>query len=259
MSATAQRREPRVPLTAAPEPGQMAAEPQATLQLDAAVLKVQRLAPKLVRDATGQVQSRTYGYVTLTSVMDVVLPLLVDEQLVWKTFPTTLESGAPGLRYRMSHLPSGEFDEDIMPLPCDPTMQGLGSGITYGRRYALTSYLQLTVDEDDDGASANQVRTIGDGVPTDRATADTQPTAKAPKKSERRVTEGRKGLLRTVQQERGIPADVLANIIIVAAGEEPRQWSSDDAAENTLGRMIDQMPARLFDEVLTAAKNESKR
>lgn len=150
-------RGPRVPLPtdhpAAVLP--LEAEPERKT-FDEQLLEVQRLAPQLMRNADGQIQSRTYKYVTLDAVMEVVLPLLVDHDLLWRTFPTTHEDGSPALRYRMTHIPSGQFDEDLMKLAVEQAgPQGQGSGITYARRYALTAYLNLTVDPDDDGAAAS--------------------------------------------------------------------------------------------------------
>lgn len=50
---------------------------------------------------------------------------------------------------------TGQWISSEMKLLVDkPTMQGLGSAITYGRRYSLSSMLNLHSDEDDDGNEA---------------------------------------------------------------------------------------------------------
>jgi hypothetical protein len=52
---------------------------------------------------------------------------------------------------------SGEFIETKTPLYLDKqTMQGLGSALTYARRYALSALLNVASDEDDDGNGANE-------------------------------------------------------------------------------------------------------
>lgn len=266
--ANGRARGPRVPLVAelpqpAPEPvASVIAAP--TPQLDAAVFRVQAKAAKLIRNAPGQIQNRTYMYVTLTAVMDEVLPLLVEEDLLWRTFPTTLENGAPGLRYRMTHVPSHEFDEDTMPLPSDPTMQALGSGITYGRRYAIVAYLQLTIEEDDDGASANAQPPVdryaqAEAAHAQRESAASQPTARPPQPSERRITANqREKLLKPRAQKAKLTDGEFANVILGAAGDPPREWRTAEHASQTLARLLDQLPSRLKDPVLEGIAQAEK-
>jgi len=59
------------------------------------------------------------------------------------------------------HVDSGEYLMDtyeMKPTKDDP--QGIGSSITYQRRYAIGAILSLNIDEDDDGNSAsNPVKT----------------------------------------------------------------------------------------------------
>ncbi len=82
--------------------------------LMAALLAVQAAAPKLRRDATGQVQSRTYPYTTISSLKEDVGPLLAEHELVWLGLPTTGKDGGPALTYRLTHVPSGEAIEDTV-------------------------------------------------------------------------------------------------------------------------------------------------
>lgn len=262
-------RGPRVPIVTPvaelpqPQPG------AATPNLDAAVLRVQASAGKLVRNAIGQIQHRTYGYVTLDAITDEVLPLLVSEELLWKTFPTALD-GEPALRYRMTHIPSGQFDEDTMLLLCDRTSQGQGSGDTYARRYSLVAYLNLTVDEDDDGWGANTVR-----EPVDRyaqaealagssggeqgssdaggaeASATRRPQAEPAKPTERRATAKQRAMLEARARAAKLQAGEFANVVLTCAGEPPRVWRTEEHAEQTLKRLLDHLPARL----VTATKD----
>jgi hypothetical protein len=101
-----------------------------------------------------------HGYVTLQSLMGVVLPILHKHGLSLRQTPTViLHEGAPpqaGLLTRLTHAGSGEFVQDTMPLMADrANPQGQGSAITYARRYALMSMLGLVADEDDDGNAAS--------------------------------------------------------------------------------------------------------
>ncbi len=52
---------------------------------------------------------------------------------------------------------SGEWVSSALTLkPTKPDPQGIGSAITYGRRYGLSSILGIVADEDDDGNGASQ-------------------------------------------------------------------------------------------------------
>jgi hypothetical protein len=238
---------------------ELAAQPVGLAQ---ALLAFAAEAPKLIRDQPGQIGSRSYTYTSLDALLDDVAPLLLKHDLLW-TAKVTTEDGQPAALYRMEHVPSGEHDEWTGPLPCvDPGPQNLGSAITYMRRYTLQAYLNLAPGEDDDGAAASQSIVIGQ--PVDRyAQAETahaqldinsnsvQPTAAAPRPSERAVTANqREKLLRPRARKAGLSAGQFANVILAAKGEAPRQWSSAEHAAQTLDRELDRLPARLKDAVL---------
>ncbi len=60
------------------------------------------------------------------------------------------------LKTRVSHK-SGQWIETETPLLLDKqNMQGLGSALTYARRYALSAILNVSSDEDDDGNEASK-------------------------------------------------------------------------------------------------------
>ncbi len=250
MSATAEKtngraRAPRV-VPAPPE-----TQPQKGSPLMAAILAVQAEAPKLGPNADGQAGGRTYRYVTLDAVVDAVLPLLVKHELAWTTFPTSDEHGQPALRYRITHLPSGEAEEDVMALMCvkaDP--QGQGSALTYARRYALVAVLNLTTGDDDDGGRASGA--TGYGV----APAPVQPTARPAVPSDRPATAKQRSLIEARARAAELSAEQLANVLKLAAGEEPTAWQ-DGAAERWLKRALDRLPARLVDAALAGIEAQS--
>jgi hypothetical protein len=252
-------RAPRVP-TLTPEPAHSDG-----MQLAAAVLRVQAAVSKLRSNADGHIGSRSYRYVTLDAVVDEVLPLLVSEELLWRAAPTIHEDGQPALRYRMTHVPSGETDEDVMPLLGCTDSQALGSATTYDRRYALTAYLNLTVD-DDDGAGAsvrapvdhyaeaeaahNAVQNAGEAN-TSQSTS--QPTAAPSKSTGRPATAKQRTMIEARARAIDLTADEFANVIKVAAGEERVTWQ-DGAAERWSKRALDRLPAKLVDAVLEGIK-----
>lgn len=68
-----------------------------------------------------------------------------------------LPDGDNGLTTIIIHSETGEYIQatySMHPSKNDP--QGIGSAITYARRYALSAMLGLNVDDDDDGNEASQ-------------------------------------------------------------------------------------------------------
>jgi hypothetical protein len=120
-------------------------------QLTADLIKVQGSLPNIKKDAKGN-----YGkYVTLDAIHESVLPLLSKHNLAWVTMPVDLDGDAY-LDYKLMHT-SGERLEGSMKLNVSqPTMQQLGSAITYAKRYAICAVLGVTADDDDDAESATK-------------------------------------------------------------------------------------------------------
>jgi hypothetical protein len=123
-----------------------------------AMLAVQAEAPTLKKDATNPAFRSKYA--PLDTIVETINPLLVKNGLVWSTMPSfDATTGEPTLKYELAHAPSGQSKDGEMKLLLskgDP--QGQGSAITYARRYALVSVLNLVADDDDDGHAASQSR-----------------------------------------------------------------------------------------------------
>jgi hypothetical protein len=141
-------------------------------QLARALLEFQKEAPSLVKDGRGN-----FGkYVTLDGIMERVRPILNKHGLVLTQLPSFIMDGTgnavPALTTRLTHE-SGEFIEDTMMLLLDKQhSQGLGSALTYARRYSITAVLALVGDEDDDGQAAS--------TPPKRAQSSSNPATPAP-------------------------------------------------------------------------------
>jgi hypothetical protein len=91
------------------------------------------------------------SYATLSNVLGTIDGPLVNNGLSVVQFP----EGDCGLSTRLCHK-SGEYMEAtyiMKPVKMDP--QGLGSAITYARRYSLCAILSLAIDDDDDGNHAS--------------------------------------------------------------------------------------------------------
>lgn len=94
-------------------------------------------------------------YATLSDILDVIQEPLSNSGLSVMQLPV----GENELETIIMHI-SGEFIASkytMRPTKNDP--QGVGSCITYQRRYALGAALSLNIDEDDDGNKACQSST----------------------------------------------------------------------------------------------------
>lgn len=116
--------------------------------LEAYLALQQELAP-IGKDA----KAYNYKYATLGAVKETVDPVLYKHGFVVQQ--STKSNGHNLLLTRLIHVPTGESvdsDWELKPVKEDP--QGMGSALTYGRRYQYMTVCNL-VAEDDDGASAS--------------------------------------------------------------------------------------------------------
>jgi len=115
-----------------------------------ALVKFDGLVGKIKKDSKNPFFKSNYA--ALPNILDAIHQPLLDCNLTVKQFPT----GTNGLTTIVIHAESGEYMMDtyvMKPVKEDP--QGLGSSITYQRRYALGAALGLNIDEDDDGNKAS--------------------------------------------------------------------------------------------------------
>lgn len=107
-------------------------------------------------------------YASLTNIQESIHDALVESGLVYSQLP----DGENGLTTIIMHTDSGEYLQStytMKPVKQDP--QGVGSCITYQKRYALAAALGLQIDEDDDGNTA----THGSKAPKDEVKQDERP------------------------------------------------------------------------------------
>jgi hypothetical protein len=89
-------------------------------------------------------------YADLASILDVIEEPLHENGLTFVQFPTNEHEMTTMLMHTSGEWIKGSYV--MTPTKKDP--QGLGSVITYQRRYALGAILGLNIDEDDDGNEA---------------------------------------------------------------------------------------------------------
>lgn len=122
-----------------------------------AMLEVQKKLDHAAKDAKNPHLKNKYA--SLGSVLDTVKPVLNEHGLVLTQHIMGVnQQVAPGFTSvitKITHAESGYSIEDnqMIPMPkSDP--QGLGSAITYARRYGIKTMLGIN-EEDDDGNAAS--------------------------------------------------------------------------------------------------------
>lgn len=120
-----------------------------TTQITKALLGFHGEVEKISKDASNPFFKSSYA--SLSNILDSIKEPLAKNGLTFVQFPV----GASGLTTRLMHE-SGEWMEAtyfMTPAKNDP--QGIGSAITYQRRYSLGAVLGLNISEDDDGNAAS--------------------------------------------------------------------------------------------------------
>ena len=94
-------------------------------------------------------------YVDLPGVWEAIRPLLSKNGLsVVQTF--TASADGPTIVTTLMHKSGQWVSSELFLKPAKSDPQGVGSAITYGRRYALAAMVGVVADEDDDGNAASQ-------------------------------------------------------------------------------------------------------
>ena len=118
-----------------------------------ALTKAQATIKHALKDATNPHLKNQYA--TLESVIDASKEALLLQEIIVIQSPT-----GEVLTTRLQHS-SGEFLESEMKLfLAKQDMQGLGSAITYARRYALAALLNISQTDDDGHASSHKEKPV---------------------------------------------------------------------------------------------------
>jgi len=121
-------------------------------ELFIALAKFQKECPTIEKNTQGY----GYNYADLPSIVNTINPLLEKNGLAFVQ-PIELMDGVRVIRTIIIHLETGQTLESIIDVPIVSLgkmndYQALGSGITYLRRYSLSSALGIVTDEDNDAA-----------------------------------------------------------------------------------------------------------
>jgi hypothetical protein len=120
------------------------------------------------------------SYATLQSIWDSAREVLAPNGLsVVQTFAET-DGTRMSIVTTLLHV-SGQWVRGtltIIPQRADP--QGIGSAVTYGRRYAISALLGIVADEDDDGNAASTPPKPAYSAPAGARLLASDPAVKAP-------------------------------------------------------------------------------
>lgn len=113
------------------------------------------------------------SYADLSAVLEAIAPI-AEHGLWFRQVPVQLDGGV-GIETFYVHESGAELSAGVTPVPVNKNdAQGLGSAMTYGRRYGLMTAFGLSAD-DDDGTAAS--RAAPRREPEQNAKADEMPDA----------------------------------------------------------------------------------
>jgi hypothetical protein len=120
-------------------------------QLAQALAKAQKSYKPLKKESTNPYFNSKYA--DLAAVLESTKDALADNNLAVIQLSSYVDNKAV-VRTILAHE-SGEFISEDLALPNKKDdAQGIGSSLTYGRRYAYSSIVGVSADSDDDGAGA---------------------------------------------------------------------------------------------------------
>lgn len=94
------------------------------------------------------------NYADLSAVLAAIAPI-AEHGLWFRQVPVQIDGGI-GIETFYVHVSGAELSAGVTPVPVNKNdAQGLGSAMTYGRRYGLMTAFGLSAD-DDDGAAASK-------------------------------------------------------------------------------------------------------
>lgn len=151
-------------------------------KIAAALMKFNREVETIKRDGTNQITSGgvTSKYATLDNIIETIRPKLAEHGLMIIQEPGT-EEGTVTMKTTILHE-SGEWVESdtLRMKPQQQTPQGIGSTITYARRYQLGAVLNIATEADDDGNAASNRSGERTGQQQPRGQSGQQPTQQKP-------------------------------------------------------------------------------
>jgi ERF superfamily len=121
-------------------------------------IKIVKNRPVLSEIEKGKPQKGTFEafkYAPLEEIDKHLRPLLAEEEMDLSYSDEPWEGGGILIRGRLKHLPSGHYEDSLMPAPLDTTggkssVQAVGSTNSFLRRYVACNIFNIVVVGDDD-------------------------------------------------------------------------------------------------------------
>ena len=166
-----------------------------------AVSNFQVECPKISKDSNNPFFSdakRKVNYASLPHILTVITPILKKNGLLILQ-PVINNSVVT----KLIHIETGQTLESVYDIVCKDSTnaQQIGSGVSYARRYSITSILNLNIDDDDDGNSA----TANNGTPQPKSKEELTPKHSNWAKAKEHLQTG--GLLEDIERKYTISAE----------------------------------------------------
>jgi hypothetical protein len=160
------------------------------------VSNFQAECPKISKDANNPFFKGS-KYATLPHILSIITPILKKNGLliVQPVMNNCVVT-------KLIHIETGQTIESVYDILCkDATNpQQLGSGVSYARRYSISSILNLNIDDDDDGNAAT-----GNVAPKQVAKEDLNPKHSNWNKAKEHLQTG--GLMEDIERKYTISAE----------------------------------------------------
>ena len=124
-------------------------------ELYAALAKAHAELTNPKKDSKAELGQYSYKYASLGAILDHVRPILAKQGLSIAQ-NVEIHDGRVEVTTILTHASGGWLSFGPIAGPTGSTWQTLGSGITYGRRYALTAALGIAAEDDDDAQLVSQ-------------------------------------------------------------------------------------------------------
>lgn len=162
-------------------------------------------------------------YATIDQIIEEIRPILASHGLFIMQLPTNSEDGGIQMVTRLYHISGQWMESPVLTInPQKKDAQGIGSAITYARRYSLTSFLGLNTGEDDDGHRASG----GDNGQAPKQQSNTsllreKPTLQPPRTAVKRITEPQRKKIFATAGEMGLKdTEIKALVYYLSKGKK---------------------------------------
>ena len=168
-----------------------------------AVSNFQAECPKISKDSNNPFFSdakRKVNYASLPHILTVITPILKKNGLL--ILQPVINNCVVT---KLIHIETGQTLESVYDIVCKDSTnaQQIGSGVSYARRYSITSILNLNIDDDDDGNSATA--NGNNGTPKPIAKDDLTPKHSNWAKAKEHLQTG--GLMEDIERKYTISAE----------------------------------------------------